>query len=135
MLTKELKSYQDVIKVCYICGKRFPQKFTNDKKYGKVRDHCHFAGRCRAATHSICNLRFHVPNEIPIVFYNVSNYDYHFIIKEFVNEFETQFECLEENTEKYKTFSIPIEKEVTNIDKHGNENLSLYLLDFTIDFW
>ena len=30
---------------------------------------------------------------------------------------------LGENTEKYKTFSVPIGKEVTNIDKNGNENV------------
>ena len=29
---------------------------------------------------------------------------------------------LEETTEKYKTFPLPIEKEVTNIDKDGNES-------------
>ena len=31
--------------------------------------------------------------------------------------------CLGENTEKYKTFSIPIEKEVTRIDKNGERNI------------
>ena len=31
-------------------------------------------------------------NEIPIVFHRVSNYDYHFIIKELANEFEREFE-------------------------------------------
>ena len=41
-------------------------------------------------------------NEIPAVFHNGSNYDYHFIIKELVNEFEGQFECLGEYTDKYK---------------------------------
>ena len=63
-----------------------------------------------------------MPNEISIVFENGSNYDYHFIIKELANEFEGQFECLEGNREKYKTFSVPIEEEVTNIDKDGNES-------------
>ena len=48
----------------------------------------------------------------------------HFIIKELANEFEGQFECLGENTEKCKTFSVPIEKEVTNIDKDGNESVA-----------
>ena len=43
-----------------------------------------------------------------------------FFIKELANEFEGQFECLGENTEKYETFSVPIETEVTNIDKDGN---------------
>ena len=55
--------------------------------------------------YSICNLRFNVPNEIPDAFHNGSNYDYHLIIKELANEFERQFECLGENTEKYKNFS------------------------------
>ena len=64
-----------------------------------------------------------MPNEIPVFFRNGSNYDYHFIIKELANAFEGQFECLEENTEKYKIFSIPIEKEVTSIDKDGSENI------------
>ena len=64
-----------------------------------------------------------MPNGIPVVLYNGSNYDYHFIIKELANEFEWQFDYLEENTKKYKNFSVPIEKEVTNIDKDGNESV------------
>ena len=62
-------------------------------------------------------------NEIPVVFHNDSNYDYHFIIKELENEFEGKFEYLCENTENYKTFSIPIEKEVIEID-NGNESVT-----------
>ena len=38
-----------------------------------------------------------MPNEIPVVFYNGSNYDYHFIIRELANEFEGQYEWLREN--------------------------------------
>ena len=34
------------------------------------------------AAHSICNLKFDVPNEIPVFFHNGSNYDYHFTIKD-----------------------------------------------------
>ena len=45
------------------------------------------------------------------------------IIKELANRFEGQSECLGENTEKYKTFSVPIEKEITKIDKDGNESV------------
>ena len=62
-------------------------------------------------------------NEFPVVFHNGSNYDYHFIINELANEFEGKFNVLWENTEKYKTFSVPIEKEVTDIDKDGNESV------------
>ena len=64
-----------------------------------------------------------MPNEIPVIFYSGSNYDYHFMIKELANEFERKFECFEENTEKYKKFSIPIEKEVTKIDEDRNESV------------
>ena len=55
--------------------------------------------------------------EIPIVFHNGSTYDYHFIIKELAKEFDGNFECLVENTEKYITFSVPIKKEIRNKDK------------------
>ena len=51
-------------------------------------------------------------NEISVVFHNGSNYGYHFIIKELANEFEGQFEYLGKNTEKYKTFAVPTEKEL-----------------------
>ena len=66
------------------------------------------------------------------VFHNGSNYDYRFIIKELTEEFKKQFICLGKNTEKCVTFTIPIEKEVTRIDKNGEEitkNIS-YLLQF-----
>ena len=122
-LTKEeLKSYQDA-KVCYICGKRFLKKVSTDNTYWKARDHCHFTGKYRGAAHSICNLKFNVANENPAVFHNGSNHDYHFIIKKLANDWEGQFKCLGENTKKYKSFSVPIEKEVTNIDKDGNESV------------
>ena len=41
-------------------------------------------------------------NEIPVIFHNSANYEYHFIIKELANEFDGKFECLGENKEKYK---------------------------------
>ena len=45
------------------------------------------------------------------MFHNGSTYDDHFIIKELAKEFKGKFECLDENTEKYITFSVPTEKE------------------------
>ena len=65
---------------------------------------------------NICNLRYKITKEIPVVFHNGSTYDYHFIIKELVKEFDGNFECLGENTEKYITFSIPIKKKIENKD-------------------
>ena len=78
-LTKvELKLRKDA-KECYICGKGI-KKNAKDINYQKVRDHCHYIGKYRGAGHSICNLKFKVPNKVPVVFHNGSNYDYHFII-------------------------------------------------------
>ena len=50
------------------------------------------------------------------MFHNGSTYDYHFIIEELVKEFNGNFECLGENTEKYITFSVPIKKKIENKD-------------------
>ena len=47
----------------------------------------------------------------------------HFIIKELANAFEGQFGCISENSKKYKTFSIPIKKEIVKIDEEGNETV------------
>ena len=109
-LTKEKKNYNDQ-QICYICKNEFDK---SDKKHHKVRDHCHYTGKYRGAAHNICNLRYKVPNEIPVVFHNDSTYDYHFIIKELVKEFEDNFDCLGENTEKYITFSVPLKKKIEN---------------------
>ena len=87
------------------------------KKNYKIRDHCHYTGKYRGAAHNICKLRYKIPKEIQIVFHNGSTYDYHFIIKELVKEFEGNFECLGENTEKYITFSAPLKKEIKNKNK------------------
>ena len=100
-LTTEEKIYHNKQKICYICKKEFSN---NAKK------------NYRGAAHNICNLRYKVSKEIPIVFHNGSIYDYYFIIKELVKEFEGNFECLGENTEKYITFSVPIKKTIENKD-------------------
>ena len=42
--------------VCYICKKK-KKISANDKKYQKVRDHCHYTWKYRGAAHDICNLR------------------------------------------------------------------------------
>ena len=69
---KELRLHQDATE-CYICGKRFSKKFTEDEKYQKVRNIHHFPGKYRHAAHSICILRFNMPNKIPLVFHNGSS--------------------------------------------------------------
>ena len=48
---------------------------------------------------------------MPIVFYNGSTYDYHFVIKKLAEEYKGEFECLGENREKHITFSVSLDKE------------------------
>ena len=93
-------------------------------KKQKVRDHCHYTGKYRRATHSICNLNYKISKEIPIVFHNGSTYDYHFLIRQLAREFKGNFDCLGENTEKYIIFSVPVKKE------HDNGKPSIYKLKF-----
>ena len=104
----------------------------NNKKYHKVRDYCHYAGKYRGAAHDICNLRYKILKEILVAFHNGSTYDYYFIIKELAEEFEGEFECLGENTEKCITFSVPIKKETTEKDKDGNDKITK--ISFKIKF-
>ena len=113
---KENKSYEKQ-NVCYICKKQFRTDENDEnafKLYHKVRDHCHYTRTFRRAAHSVCNLRYKTPKEIPVVFHNGSTYDYHFIINQLAKDFYDHLECLRENTEKYITFSVPISKELDN---------------------
>ena len=64
-----------------------------------------------------------MPNKIPVVFHNGLKCNYHFIIKELANEFEGQFECIDKNNENYRTFSVPVKKEITKIDQEVNETV------------
>ena len=134
-LTKKEKKMQNKQKVCYICKKRFSTDNSN-KKYHKAKDHCHYTGKYRGADHDLCNLRYEIPKEIPVVFHNGFTYDYHFIIKELAEKFEGEFQCLGENTEKYITFSIPVKKEIIKIDKDGNDKImkTLYKIKFIDSF-
>ena len=61
-LTDEEKESYEKQKVCHICEK----EFKTDKKHCKVRDHCHYTGKFTGAAHSICNLRYKIPKEIPV---------------------------------------------------------------------
>ena len=49
-----------------------------------------------------------------------------------MEEFDNEFTCLEENPEKYITFTVPIEKQVTRINKNGKEITKKYALEITI---
>ena len=101
-LTDKEKKHMKIKKFVIYAKKEFC-KYKKSKYYKnflKVRDHRHYTGQYRGASRSICNLRYQIPNEIPVAFHNGSTYDYHFIIKQLAKEFEGNFECLGKNTEK-----------------------------------
>ena len=52
-LTKEeLISYQ-YAEICYSLGRKIKKMFSEDIKYKKVTDDCHYIGKYRGAAHSI----------------------------------------------------------------------------------
>ena len=97
------------------------KKFTKDNK--NVKDHCHFTGKYRGATHNKYNMNYKITKDIPVVFHNGSIYGNRFIIKERFNDFEGEFGCLGENTEKYITFSVKIDKKNLKKDEDGNDKI------------
>ena len=67
--------------MCYIWKEKFEDKHAKDKNYRKVRGHRHYTEEYRGAAQSVNNIKYSIPKEIPIIFHNGSNYEYHFIIK------------------------------------------------------
>ena len=94
---EENKSYKQQ-EVCNICEGKFctDEDDENYKNRKKVKDHCHYTGKFKGAAHSICNLRYKVPDNIPIIIHNAS-YDTHFIINQLGEEFKGKLECIGEN--------------------------------------
>ena len=91
---------------CSICNKNFKPE---DEK---VRDHCHFSGNYRGASHVKCNLDYSFRYfKIPIFFHNLKNYDAHLIIKR-ANELNKELnenkkiDVIVQNSEKFITFSF-----------------------------
>ena len=78
LLRKEQQESNENAKICHICKKKLETKYVVDKKYRKVRDHCHCLGKYRDTMHSICNLKYSVPKRIPIAFHNGPNYHYYY---------------------------------------------------------
>ena len=62
LTNKQQKSYQNT-KICYIWNEKFKEKHAKDKKYRKVRDHCHYTGEYSGSTHGIFNLKYSLPKE------------------------------------------------------------------------
>ena len=100
---KEKEQYKKETE-CWICKGEF--KEDDDNK--KIRDHCHFTGRYRGATHNSCNLKYRKPNFTPVVVHNLSNYDSHLFIKN-LGFSKGNINCIPNNDEKYNSFTKEIQ--------------------------
>ena len=136
LTNREEESYKNQ-EICHICEKEFCIDKSNKKEFKlkqKVRDHCHYTGKYRGAAHSICNLRYKITKEIPIVFHNGSTYNHHFIINRLAKEFKGYFYCLGENTEKYITFSVPFKKVIDNDTDSNNDKNKAEIIIYRLKF-
>ena len=82
-LTQEEINRYNEQEICYICKEKFCLD-KDDKNYinrKKVKDHCHNTGKFRGPAHSICNLKYKIPKEIPIIIHNAT-YNTNFTINQ-----------------------------------------------------
>ena len=125
-LPNEEKGSYENLEICHICEKEFCIDKDNKKEFKlkqKVRDHCHYTGKHREVLLIVFVIyAIKITKEIPVVFHNGSTYDYHFTIKELPRKFKGYFHCLGENTEKYISFSVPIEKVIDKDNDNDNDS-------------
>ena len=128
-LTDVLKREHEAAEKCHICLKEF-----NDPKNKKVRDYCHYTSLYRGAAHNNCNLKYRIPDHIPIVFHNLSGYDAHLFIKELGRRFnKNDIGVIAENKEKYISFTVKVNVKLAGVKyKYGTEvgkNIQLKFID------
>jgi hypothetical protein len=90
---------------CHICNK----SLSGDQK---VRDHCHLTGQYRGPAHSECNLKYKVPQFIPIYFHNLSGYDTHLFFRELGVD-KHNISVIAKNKENYISFTKTLELDET----------------------
>ena len=83
---------------CHICGEHLEDD--------RVRDHCHVTGTYRGAAHNQCNLKFKIPEFIPVVFHNLKGYDSHLIMQHLGKQLDAEITCIPNNMEKYISFTV-----------------------------
>ena len=92
-------------------------------KTGKLRDHCHYTGLYRGPAHNNCNLRYQIPNFIPIIAHNLSGYDAHLFIKQLAERFSTdEIQVIAKDKEDYISFSVKIKVPLSGVmNKNGEQ--------------
>ena len=123
------KREQEAAEKCHICLKEF-----NNPKNRKVRDYYHYVGEYRGAAHNNWNLKYKIPDHIPIVFHNLSGYDAHLFIKELGRKFnKNDIGVIAENKEKYISFNVKINVKLTGVkykdDTQLHKNIQVRFID------
>ena len=107
-------------------------------KLCKVREHYHYTSEYTVAAHSLFNLKYSIPIKISMVFYNRSSYGCLSIIKELEEEFEKNI-SLRENSKKYISSSVALQKEVQELIKMEKKWQKPYPTDYNLlieeNFW
>ena len=126
-LTKSQLKKHKTAKECHICFKEFKDK-------GKVRYHCHYTGVYRGAAHFGCNLRYKIPNYIPV--HNLAGYDAHLFMRELA-KYTTDIGVIAKilkitfHSQDYISFIFQVDKYV---DKNGEEKFKEIELRFIDSF-
>ena len=71
----------------------------------KVRDHCHITGKYGGSGHRDCNINLKLNHKIPILFYNLKNYDSYLIVQE-LGKFDLKISVIPNGLGKYMSFTI-----------------------------
>ena len=98
-LTEEEQASFKEARICHIC--------LGNLDGDRVRDHCHFTGQYRGASHNSCNLQCRKPLILPVIFHNLQGYDAHLFIKK-LSSLKGELNCIPSTEEKYISFSKKI---------------------------
>ena len=126
LLTKKQWKRYRCSTICHICFEPF------NSKEPKLRDHCHYTGRYRGPTYSLCNFRYRIPFYIPVIFHNLLGYDAHLFIKE-LGKSSRDMEVIAQNKEDYISFLVDVALD-KYVDKEGSEKEKLIELRFIDSF-
>ena len=69
----------------------------------KKFDCCHIAGKFRGAAHWDCNINLQLTKKVPVMFYNLRDYNSHLIFHE-LNKFSVKTDVIPNRLEKYVAF-------------------------------
>ena len=88
----------------------------------------------RGVAHNNWNLKYRIPDHIPIAFLNLSGYDAHLLIKELGKRFKkNDTGVIAENKEKYISFNVKIKVKLTGVSNEDStevrKNIQLRFID------